>query len=304
MLTNFKRVFNFAIVDFYRNKGISVAAIFILIVTITLFTGLFFVRGMSNFLILNIQDKIDVTAYFKIDTSEQDILDVKDQILKISPDIKNVQYISKEQALEEFTNRHKDNDVFSRALVEVGDNPFLPSLNITTNGNPDLYEEIPNILQQDQFNSIIEKVDFLQKKDIIEKVFSITSNINRFGLGLGVIFVLVAIFAVFNTIRLVIDRSREEIKTMMIVGASSWFIRAPFIIEGAIFGFIAFIVCFLITIFATYFMSPGILSIMPGFNMFEYFVSNFWIITLMQLLSGVGLGILFSSIAVKKYLNI
>ena len=303
MFINYKRVFNFAIVDFYRNKGISIAAIFILIVTILLFTGLFFVRGVSNFLVLTIQDKIDITAYFKKDTNEQDILDVKDKILKISPDIKNVEYVSKEEALEEFSEKHKDNSVFSKALTEVGDNPFLPSLNIITNGNPDLYEEIPKILEQEQFSGIIEKVDFLQKKDIIQKVFSTTSSINKFGLGLGIIFVLVAILVVFNTIKLVIDRSKEEIKTMMIVGASSWFIKAPFIIEGAIFGFISFVVCFFITILSSYLLSSSFALVMPGFNMLNYFISNFWTIVFMQLFSGVGLGVVFSGVAVKKYLK-
>ena len=304
MFINYKRVFNFAIVDFYRNKGISIAAIFILIVTILLFTGLFFVRGVSNFLVLTIQDKIDITAYFKKDTNEQDILDVKDKILKISPDIKNVEYVSKEEALEEFSEKHKDNSVFSKALTEVGDNPFLPSLNIITNGNPDLYEEIPKILEQEQFSGIIEKVDFLQKKDIIQKVFSTTSSINKFGLGLGIIFVLVAILVVFNTIKLVIDRSKEEIKTMMIVGASSWFIKAPFIIEGAIFGFISFVVCFFITILSSYLLSSSFALVMPGFNMLNYFISNFWTIVFMQLFSGVGLGVVFSGVAVKKYLKV
>ena len=251
-----------------------------------------------------IQNKIDITAYFKENTPEQEILNVKDQVLKISPDIKNVQYVSKEEALNEFKEKHRESDIFSRALTEVGENPFLPSLNITTTGNPVLYEDVSKILQQDQFSNLIEKVDFLQKKDTIEKVFSITSNINKFGFGLGVIVALVAILIVFNTIKLVIDRSREEISTMRIVGASSWFVRAPFIIEGAIFGFVSFVFCFLITILSAYFLSSGISSIMPRFNLFGYFISNFWLIIFIQLASGVGLGVIFSFIAVRKYLKI
>ena len=303
MLTNFKRVFNFALTDFYRNRGISLAAIFVLTVTILLFTGLFFVHGISNFLILTIQNKIDVTAYFKENASEQDILDVKNQILKISPDIKNVKYVSKEDALSEFTQNHKDSSVFSRALTEVGDNPFLPSLNITTSGNPASYEQVSKVLQQDQFSNLIEKVDFSRKKDTIEEIFSITSNINKFGLGLGVILVLVAILVVFNTMKLVIDRSREEISTMRIVGAESWFVRAPFVIEGAIFGFISFVICFLITILSVYFLSLGLSFIAPGFNMLNYLTSHFWTVILIQLGSGIGLGVGCSFIAVRKYLG-
>ncbi len=304
MLTSLKRVFILAFTDFYRNKGRSIAAIFVLIITIALVTGLFFLHGISNFIISEVQNKIDITAYFKSDTAENDILNVKSQILNSSPGIKDIQYVSKDDALNNFTKKHKDNPVFSNALTQVGDNPFLPSLNIVTTGSPSEYEQVANILQSSQFSSLIDKVDFSQKKATIEKVFSITSNINKFGIGLAVILVLVAILIVFNTIKLAIDSSKEEIGTMRIVGASSWFVRTPFIIQGAIFGFISFIICFLITFLLSYFLSSGLEIIIPGFSLFDYFVSNFWIIILIQLGAGVALGIVSSFIVVNKYLKI
>lgn len=304
MFTNLRRVFNFAFVDFYRNKGLSVAAIFVLTVTVLLVTGLFFMYGISSFLISSIQDKIDITAYFKADTAEQDILQVKDEILKTSPDIKNIQYVSREDALNTFTEKHKDNSVFSDALLQVGDNPFLPSLNIITTGSPSQYEQVSNILQSDQFSNLIEKVDFSQKKDIIEKVFSITSNINTFGLGLIVLMVCIAILVVFNTVKLIIYSSKEEINTMKIVGAGNWFIKAPFIIEGAIFGAISFVICMFISFVSVDVLSPGISVIVPGFNLFNYFISHVWIMILIQLGFSVGLGVISSFIVVRKYLKV
>ena len=102
----------------------------------------------------------------------------------------------------------------------MGDNPFLPSLNITTNGDPSQYAQVANILQTSDFSNLIDNVDFSQKKDTIEKIYSITSNINMFGIILGVILIIVAILVVFNTIKLAIENSKEEIATMRIVGAS------------------------------------------------------------------------------------
>src|SRR3989344_5868537 len=113
MSNDLKRVLNFAATDFYRNKGTSVAAIFVLMITTLLMTGLFVVGGISGFLVDELQSKIDITAYFKEDTSEVDILSIKDEILKNSPDVKGVQYVSKEEALNEFNERHKDNDIFA-----------------------------------------------------------------------------------------------------------------------------------------------------------------------------------------------
>lgn len=304
MFKNFKRVLSFALTDFFRNEGTSIAAIFVLMVTTMLVTSLFFIHGMSDFLVKTVQNKIDITAYFKSDTSEEDIMKVKDEILKNSPDIKNVQYVSKEDALNDFTTKHSSNETFSKALVQVGGNPFLPSLNITTTGSTADYQQISTVLQSDQFSNFVEKVDFSEKKDTIEKIFSITSNINLFGTILGVVLFFVALLVVFNTIKLVVDSSREEINTMRIVGASSWFVRAPFILEGAIFGFISFILCFLITILLAYFVSPGFESILPGFNVFDYFMLNLLVVIAIQLGAGVGLGVISSYIVVRKYLKI
>ncbi len=304
MLINLKRVFRFAFTDFYRNKGMSVAAIFVLVITISLLTGLFFLHGVNTFLVKTIQEKIDITAYFKSDTSEQDILNVKDELIKDSPEIKSIEYVSKADALAIFNERHADNSVFSSALTEIGDNPFLPALNIRTFGDPAQYQQIANILNQPQFSNLIEKVDFSQKKDTIEKVFSITSAINTFGLMLAILLTLVVILVVFNTIKLVIDASKEEIATQRLVGASSWFVRAPFVIEGALFGVISFILCFLIAGFTAYFLAPALAVIMPGFNLFNYFLSNMLLIAFIQLGGGVALGVVSSFIVVRKYLKV
>lgn len=304
MLTNFKRIFNFALQDFSRNKGISAAAVFVLVVTIMLVTGLLFFHGASQFLISEIQDRIDITAYFKEGVEEQDILSAREEILKISPNIKNVEYVSKDQAMQIFNEKHKDNAVLSKALEEVGTNPFLPSLNITTNGDPAQYAEISNVLQTANFSKFIDKVDFSQKKDTIEKVFSITSNINNFGIALSIILAILAMLVVFNTIKLAVDSSREEISTMRIVGASDWFVRGPFIIQGAIYGFIACIISLLISGIFAYLLSSKISAVLPGFNTFGYFLSNIGILILIQLLFGAGVGIISSFIVVKKYLDV
>ncbi len=303
MLTNFKRVVNFALVDFHRNKGMSVAAIFVLTITILLVTGLFFLQGINHYLIQSLQNKIDITAYFQENTSEEDILGVREELIKDAPEIKNIEYVSREDALANFNEKHKDNPVFSQALSEVGDNPFLPSLNITTSGTANDYEQVAKTLEQEKFSPFIEKVDFSQKKDTIEKVFSLTSSVNRVGISLGLVLILIVILVVFNTIKLVVDASREEIATQRIVGASSWFVRAPFVIEGALFGAIAFILCFFMALAVCYFLSPILELIMPGFSLFSYFLSNMLLLIAIQFGVGVGLGVVASFIVVRKYLK-
>ncbi|MFH1968387.1 MAG: permease-like cell division protein FtsX [bacterium] len=304
MLVSFRRIIKFSVNSFSRNKGISIATIFVLVVAIMVATGLFFFQGIAGHLTDEIRDKTDITAYFEEDTSEQDILVVKDEITKISPNVKNIEYVSKEQALAYFNERHQDNQVLQRALAEVGENPFLPSLNITTNGDPVQFEEISNVLQTSAFSKLINKVDFLQKKDTIEKIYSLTSNINKFGIFLGVVLIILSMLVVFNTIKLAIDSSKDEISTMKIVGASDWFIRGPFIIEGIIYGVIAFLICILLSALSAFLLSGKISVILPGFNMLDYFLANLWIFILIQLAFGIGVGVISSLIVVKKYLEV
>ncbi len=304
MFTNFKRILIFGIKDFSRNKGISVAAVFVLVVAIMLITGLVFFQAAVGYLTSQIQNKIDVTAYFKDGTAEQDILAVKDEVLKMSPNIKNVEYVSREQALENFNEKHKDNPVLAQALQEVGDNPFLPSLNITTNGDPLQYAQVSNVLQTSDFSKLIDKVDFSEKRDTIEKVYSITTNINTFGIIFEIILAIVAILVVFNTIRLGIESSKEEIATMRVVGASNLFVRGPFIIQGIIYGVIAFVICFLFSWLFAFILASKISVILPGFNMLSYFLTNWWIFVLIQLGFGVAVGAVSAVLVVKKYLEI
>ncbi len=303
-MINFKRSLSFALSDFYRNRGISISAIFVLTLTSLLITGLFLTHGVSNYLVTSIQNKVDITAYFKENTDEQDILNVKEEILASSPNIKSVDYVSKDDALNSFSEKHKDSQVFTKALNEVGGNPFLPSLNIVTGEDTSQYEKVADILQGDQFSGIIEKVDFSEKKATIDKIFSITKGVNIIGIILGLILVLIAVLIVFNTIKLIISYSKEEINTMKIVGASNWFIKAPFVIEGGIFGLIAFVLCLLISILAVYSLTRFLSIIMPGFSLLHYFNSNFLIIVFIQILFGVGLGVLSSLIVVNRHLKV
>jgi len=304
MSTNSKRIIHFAMQDFSRNKGISAAAVLVLTITIMLITGLFFFRVMVGYLSSQIQDKIDITAYFIDGTSEEQILSVKDEITKMTKIVRSVEYVSKDQALADFNEMHKADSVLSGALQEVGKNPFLPSLNITTNGDPSQYAEVANVLQTSDFSDIVDSVDFSKKKDIIEKIYSITSKINIFGLVLGIILVLVAVLVVYNTIKLAIDGSKEEINTMKIVGASDWFVRGPFVVQGIIYGVIAFLICIVITAIFAYFLSPQASVILPGFGMWGYFLTKSWIFVLIQLGFGVGVGVISSLIVVKKHLDV
>jgi len=301
MLISLKRIIRSGWLNFSRNKGLSLATIFIMVMTISLVTSLFLFRDISQFLISSLQEKVDISVYFKTATQEEDILQLREEIDKI-PEVKNVEYVSRETALERFIQRYKDNQVIMESLAEVG-NPLLASLNIKA-WEASQYITVTNFLETSSYKNLIDKVDYYQRKPVIERIFSITSTINKTGIGFSLILAIVAILVAFNTIRLAIYNSKEEISVMRLVGASNWFIRGPFLVQGAISGFAAALITLSIFTGALFFLSPKLEILLPGFNIFNSFIGSLGLLFLIQIFTGVGLGVVSSVIAIRKYLEV
>lgn len=301
MFTSFKRICCSGWLSFYRNSGISVATIFIMVMTISLVTSLFIFRDVTRFLVTSLQEKVDISVYFRETTQEEDVLRVKEEISKI-PEVKTVNYVSQLEALDKFAQRYKDNPVIMESLAEVG-NPFRASLNIQA-WQASQYEAVTNFLETSTDKDLIEKVDFHQRKAVIERIFSLISGINKVGIIFSLILGLLAVLVTFNAIKLAIYSSKEEISMMRLVGASNWFIRGPFWIQGALSGFFAVVITLLIFTVTLFFLSPKLEILFSGLDVFKYFAGSFWVLFLIQMLTGVGLGIISSSIAIRKYLKV
>ena len=302
MFTSFKRIFQIGYKSFFRNISLSIATVSIMVMVVFLATMLFLFNSVSQILISDIQEKIDISVYFKEDTLVENIMEMKSNISKI-PEVKNVEYVSKEQALETFIERHRDDPVLMESLTEVGKNPFLASLNIKAQ-QASQYEQVAKFLEGDSFKDSINKVDYYQRKPVIERLFSITSGINRTGITIGIVLGIIAILVVFNTIRITIYSTNGEISIMRLVGASNWFIRGPFLVQGVIAGVLATLIVLLITFSICYGFDSKIRILVPQISTFGIFISSFWTLILIQLLTGVGLGVISSMIAVRKYLKV
>jgi len=280
---------------------LAAATVFILVIVIALVTSLFILKEVSQFLIASIQEKVDISVYFRERALETEILNIKEEISKI-PEVKEVKYISKVKALEEFVERHKDEPVLMESLEEVG-NPFLASLNIKA-WEASQYGVIANFLEHPVYEDLVEKVDYYQRKPVIEKIFALSAGMEKTGWMGAIILVVVAILVTFNTIRLAIYNFREEIKIQRLVGAGNWFIRGPFLVQGVISGISAALICLLIFSLISWGLSPKIEIFFPGLNIFQIFVSNFWTIVLIQLSTGILLGVISSTLAIRKYLKV
>jgi len=303
MFTLLKRILKASWLNFRRNIGLSLATIFILLITISLITYLFLFRQISQFLIAELEAKVDISVYFREDSPEEEILKAEDELSKMS-EVKEVEYISQEMAREKFIQKHKDNPLLMASLEEIGENPFLASLNIKAQ-KPEQYETLANFLENSDFKNYIEQpIDYYQRKPIINKLSSITSVINKAGIGISIILILLSFLVAFNTIRLAIFNQREEIFIMRLVGASNWFIRGPFLFQGVIAGFFATLITILIFFLTCWGLGPKLEIFLPNFNLQDFFFQNLWILFSIQLLTGMILGIFSSLIAMRRYLKV
>ncbi len=272
-----------------------------MIATIFILTSLFLFRGMADFLLESLQNKFDISVYFKEGLIEPEILQTKELILAL-PGVKSINYVSKEQALADFMEKHKYDDLVNQALEELGDNPFLASLNIRTDSIAD-YDAVEEFLKDSRFEELVDKVDYYERRPVIEKFYSGVRDLQLLGILVAVLILLIAFSISFVATRLAVHNSGEEINIMQLVGASKWFIRGPFLAQGIISGLVAGLASFILFLPITYFLSAKIFNLTAGFEMFRYFTGNLLAFLGLQLLVGAGLGAISSLAAVGKYLE-
>lgn len=307
IFTKIKRTIKEGFVGFWRNGFLSFASIVVLTLTLTTFGGLIFFNGLTEAYLTQIKDKVDINVYFSLNAIEEDILSLK-KTLADMPEVAKVEYISREQALAEFRDRHKDDTLILQGLDEIGENPLPASFNIQAK-DPSRYESVMKFLQSSNSlnkagNAIVEKVSDNKKLIVINRLSTIIKAIEKVGWGLTAVLVVVAIIVTLNTIRLVIYSRREEVAVMKLVGASNAQIRGPFVVSGVMCGVFAGALALLIMYPVAFYGSRVTDAFSSDFTLLSYYVGNFGQIFLAIMVSGVILGGISSYVAVRKYLKV
>lgn len=251
-------------------------------------------------------DKVDVTVYLTTNATQAQTQALQKD-LQALPQVANVTYISSDQALTDFQAHHKNDELIMQSLQELGQNPFGGALEVKAKDTSQ-YETIASFLQTQQKNgtdegSAIDTVNFQQNKTAINTLSNFIQTTRKLGVGLTIFLGIVSVLIVFNTIRLVIYTARDEIGVMNIVGASHWYVRGPFMIEGVLYGIVSGVFVMLIMYPTTLWLGPASEAIFVSFNVFDYFVSAFPMLLVIVLGTGIALGSLSSYLAIRRYLG-
>lgn len=286
---------------FMRDKGSSSAALVVMMAVIGTVTFLFMLQGISAFLIDRLQSAVDISAYFTEEATEEEMFAFRDSVLLI-PEVASAEYISKDEALAQFIASHQNEPDLLESVEVIGKNPFPASLNIKAK-SPWQYQTITQFLES-QNSSIIQEIDYHKRASVIDQLVKLTEGIQYAVLAFTLALAFLATLVAFNTIRLTIYSSREEIEIMRLVGASNGLIRAPFVLQGILSGIFASFLVLIIALPLFWRISPELESFLSGFQLFPYFLSHLHIILSIQIVVGALIGMLSSMIAIRKYLKV
>lgn len=277
-----------------RNGFMSFASISTVAVSL-LVLGLFLLMFLNtNNLAKYLESQVQISVYMDDKASDEELAAVKEKLTKL-PGVVEVKSISKEQAMTRFRERLGDQEQLLDALGK--DNPFPYSFEVHVD-NP---ERIKQITPQISKLPKVETAKFGQ--EVVEHLFQLTSILRVGGIILVIFLSMATLFIISNTIRLTVFARRKEVVIMKYVGATDWFIRWPFMLEGMAMGFFGAIIASII-INSTYsalleriHATLAFLPLMPSSPLLIY-------LTLFLLAAGTGIGALGSFISLRKFLRV
>lgn len=291
-----KYLFKEGIIGLWRNRTMALASMGTIVLCLLILGMSYSIGSNIDYLIEQIETKFGITAYVKEGLTELELLNLKYEVENL-PNVASVTYISKEEALKNFSQDNEDEGLFA---MFQDDNPLPASLEITT---VDLENQAQLIERLNDLEGIDETVYF---KNETQTFIHIRNTVNYVCYGILVGLIVVGLLLMSNTIKLTVYVRKREINIMKYVGATDTFIRVPFLIEGVLVGFIGAALSIVMVAFAYEKVSikaaavSGVLgevSLLPTAKIMASLVP-------MYLALGIGIGLVGSLFAIHKHLKV
>jgi cell division transport system permease protein len=307
-LITFRRILETGSVNFLRNVSLAIAAIAVMVVTLTIVLFSVVTNATFTNTIAQITNKIDVSVYLQsnVDNTQAEQFV---QRIKTHPEIAKVVYLNQQQALQSYINQNNGNKALIAAATEAGTNP-IPATILVYPSNLNYVNSIKNFLVNPQ-NKVLQTTDSPSyngnQKEAIDNITHATDVLRQIGVIAVIVFAVICALIIFNTIQMAIFNRRDEITIMRLLGASTNYIRGPFIVESAIYGLLSGLisvgiiyVSFKTASSALQASSLGLLDISYAYH---YFDSHKLILLTLQIAVGIIIGTASSYIATRRYLK-
>lgn len=302
----FWRIIQTGVVNFFRNASLAIAAVAVMVVTLTIILLSLVVNTTLTGTIAQIVDKIDVSVYLNDDVTASQRDKFVDQLGQL-PNVNEVKYLSKEKALEAYREDNAGNQALLLAINQT-DNPLPATIRVKPK-DLNKVQDIMNFLNKEENKKLqSDEPSYTgQRKEAIDKISHAANTLQKIGIAGIALFAVVSVLIIFNTIQMAIFNRRDEISIMRLLGANTWYIRGPFVVESIMYGLVAGLISVLL-IKSLFVASSGTLEA-SSLGLLDikyaqtYFNDHFWLLLLAQLSIGVAIGVISSIIATRRYLK-
>lgn len=300
------RIFKFALQGFFRNFWLSLVTITMMVMAVLSITILLAMDYVKEATVMGVENKIDILVELKMGISKEEVQNFVIDLERLQ-EIKDIRVISPEENKELFKKYNNNADVSKVLdLYEEEENPFSYFLAIQAY-DLNQYPTILEFINQDKYSNFVETSDLDTHEEFIAKINSISDFVNKYSWYLAAIFLLISIIVIFNTIRISIYTRRDEVVIMKLVGATNWFIRMPFILEGVFYALVAVLLVIAMIYPVINFIQPSLNSYFQDANSINlnlYFKENFVKIFVYQFLFLAFVNVVSTAIAIRRYLKV
>jgi cell division transport system permease protein len=287
-----------------RNFWLSFVTISVFCLTLLTVNSVIVLNVLAQSSVKSIEEQVQVTVYFTSDASEDMVKSVQGYLLGLSQ-VKEVSYVTAEEALESFKARYASDPVILASLDEVGGNPFGQAIKIRSYSAAD-FPFIIEALNTPEYTPFVKEKDYNDYTVALQALSDFSAKV-RFGfLLLAAFFGFIATLIVFNTIRVAIYVHREEIGIMKLVGANDWFVRGPFLFETVSYAFIATGIMAGTVFLALSAANPYISFFFEGVDvdLIGYFTKNALLIFGGEFIGLSFIGLCTTAVAMRRYLRV
>ncbi len=298
------RVGTFSVQNFVRNFWLSFITITIFILTLITVNVVLVMNVLADAALRSVEEKVEVSIYFNPEASQDIVQSAQGYLLGLDQ-VRDVRFVSSEDALQTFITRNQGNPVLLASLDEIDGNPFGHAL-IVSARSPEDFDFILESIQTPEYQPFIKETDKADYQAVIENINRLSERLKYGGVALIGFFSLVAVMIIFNTIRVAIYVHRDEIGIMKLVGANDWFIRGPFLIEAIFYSAIATALMIGMS-FATFraldpWLTRYFANIETGLT--SYFIQNGLLIFGAQFICLSLLSLVTTYVAMRRYLRV
>ncbi len=290
---NIKRLSRISLQNVGRNMLLSTATTVMMGLILFIFNVIMVLNTLTQSTLSDLADKIDLIVYVNDASSIYEVNNLVEEV-KALPEVKEVEYTSSDQALEDFTSLYPDKtDPFTVYGIE---NPLPANLRIVTQ-TPDQHETVLNHLEESPYADLLLDVESSGENQVIAaRLLSVTDFTQKLIIGVVVTFILGSLLMIMNAIHLSIFTRKTEIQIMQLVGARYSMIQLPFLFEGAVYSFVAVFFSFFLLMF---FLKGTSLS---DYLSFQFYWSPLWLF-LGEMAVSVAVGVISSYAATYFYLK-